>query len=140
PSLPNLGPGPGAERFRSYLADSGDPTEVKIVVAMNLAAKSSQLDDETRLALIDFLEKTQAASSSGTYKLYLIRCVREAAESLTREAQPRVIENGLAWPNALVKVFYKLPEKVDSATLEKLIQLDGQLGSSTDPAARQARL
>jgi putative heme-binding domain-containing protein len=140
PILAYLGPGPGAERFRSYLADSGDPTEVKIVVAMNLAAKSSQLDDETRLALIDFLEKTQAASSSGTYKLYLIRCVREAAESLTREAQPRVIENGLAWPNALVKVFYKLPEKVDSATLEKLIQLDGQLGSSTDPAARQARL
>lgn len=138
--LAYLGPAGAAERFQSYLTDSPDSVEFKIIVAMNLAAKSAQLDDATRLAVIHFLETTQAASSSGTYKLYLIRCVREAAESLSREAQHTVIDNGLAWPNALVKVFYKLPEQVDAATLEKLIQLDAQLASSQDPAARQARL
>ena len=138
--LAYLGPGPAAERFRTYLTESADSAEVKIIVAMNLAAKSAQLDDATRLALIDFLEQTQAASSSGTYKLYLIRCVREAAESLSREAQQTVIDNGVAWPNALVKVFFKLPEQVDSPTLEKLIQLDSRLAASSDQAARQARL
>lgn len=140
PILAYLGPETTPQRFRSYLATSSDPLEVKIVVAMNLASKSAQLDDETRLALIDFMEQTQAASRSGTYKLYLIRCIREAAESLSREAQQKVLEQGLAWPNALVKVFYKLPEKVDSATVGKLIELDGQLSTSKDPAASQARL
>ena len=135
-----LAPGEANQRVRDYLEKSNDDEATKIVVAMHLAAKSVSLDDETRLALINFLEKTQAQNSSGTYKLYLIRCIREAAEALTSEGQKKVLESGLTWPNALVKVFYKLPEKIDSATATRLVELDGQLATSGDPAAQQARL
>ena len=135
-----LAPGDANQRVRDYLEKSTDDEATKIIVTMHLAAKSVQLDDETRLALIDFLEKTQADKSSGTYKLYLIRCIREAAEALTSDGQKKVLENGLTWPNALVKVFYKLPEKIDSTTASKLVELDSQLANSGDPAAQQARL
>jgi len=62
------------------------------------------------------------------------------AEALTAEGQKKVLESGVTWPNALVKVFYKLPEKIDADTAAKLVELDGALISSSDPAAQQARL
>lgn len=128
------------QKYLDYLQNAQDDLPSKLVVAMHLSARSVHLDDATRLALIDFLERTQAANSSGTYKLYLIRCIREAAECLTRDGQKKAMENGLNWPNALVKVFYKLPEKVDAETARQLVLLDGKLAASNDPAAQQARL
>jgi putative heme-binding domain-containing protein len=127
-------------RFIEYLDESSDDASTKVLVAMHLASKAAQLDDATRLKLIAFLHQSQKIDGGGSYRQYLVRCIRETAGALTPTGALEVIKNGNEWSDALIPVFYNLPEKPSAELVAMLIQLDSELALNSGDAARHARL
>ena len=127
-------------RFIDYLENSKDDSPTKVLVAMHLASMASRLDDDTRLKLIAFLHQSQKIDGGGSYRQYVVRCIRETAGTLTEASAMKVIKNGNQWSDALIPVFFNLPEKATPELVAMLIQLDKELVVNPGDAARQARL
>ncbi len=128
-------------RLVEYLKTHGDDMETKIFVAMHMATISGKLDDETRLAVIDFLHEAAAKNNGGSYQLYLARCIRQSTEALSQASIVKVLEAGDRWPYALVPAFYRLSkqEMIDNASI--LCELDRRLvANKAKDVVAQARL
>ncbi len=127
-------------RYTEYLQSSNDPAETKVLVAMYLAKMAGVLDDDTRLETMAFLHRAQQTSELGSYLHYLMRSIRELAQSVTLERVPEVIRDGHRWVDALAPTFYRVAQPIDESTTATLIKLDATLKSDRSDTAKQARL
>lgn len=127
-------------RYVEYLKTSADPAETKILVAMYLAKMASVLDDETRLETMAFLNRAQQTSELGSFRHYLMRSIRELAQTVSDQRVPDMIRDGHRWVDALAPTFYRVTQPIDEATTATLIKLDGTLKSDRSDSAKQARL
>lgn len=128
-------------RIEEYLQSEETPLVDRVHVAMYLQTVGNRLTDEIRLAIIDCLESARhAEGTGGSYELYLKRAVQDVSATLTEDQHATVMQNGTRWPNAVLGVFHKLPEKLDQPTVDQVIELDRALLANEDAASKQLRL
>ncbi len=129
------------QRISDYLSSEETSIVDRVHVAMYLQTIGSDLSDDLRFAIIDCLELARSAEGTGgSYRLYLQRAVEDVSQSLTAEQAMVVLENGARWPNAAAAAFYKLPNQLDQATVERVINLDRSLQGNTEAGTQQLRL
>jgi putative heme-binding domain-containing protein len=130
-----------AESLVDYLANHADDNETKILVAMHYATFAENLNDKTRLALIESLHRSMGDNQAGSFRLYLSRSIRTATESLSKSSVSKIIQSGEKWPYALMPVFYRLTQEEMAEYSPMLVDLDRRLQpqGSRDVVA-QARL
>ena len=128
-------------RISEYLQSPEIAWEQKIHTAMYLQTIGSGLSEDLRLSIIDCLESAREVEGvGGSYALYLQRAVEEVAKTITADQVDTVFDNGIRWPNAVIAAFYKLPNKLDEAMVERLIELDQSVTGTEDAAVEQLRL
>ena len=128
-------------RIEEYLQSAEVPLVDRVHVAMYLQTVGSGLTDELRLGIIECLETARdAEGAGGSYEMYLQQAVSDVSATLSTEQWSTVMQNGARWPNAVLAVFHKLPEKLDPSTVEQVIELDRSLQANQDAASNQLRL
>jgi putative heme-binding domain-containing protein len=127
-------------RVETYLKSGDILLNDRIHVAMYLQFVGRELPDSTRLAIIDLLETSRTSELSAGLKLYIKRAIEDAAKTLSPSQLELVLANGERWPNAVISVFYQLPEKLSPSTMEKVLALDQTLIARRDPVSEQLRL
>lgn len=128
-------------RIESHLQSNDVPLMERVHIAMYLQTIGDGLSDEARLAIIDCLESArEAENTGGSYALYLQRAVEDVSATMSSFQVNTVLRNGSKWPNAVLAAFYKMPEQLDSATVEQVIELDQAIQNNSDSASQQLRL
>lgn len=114
------------DRYLEYL-DSDAADDEKLHVAMHLRFLESGWTTAQRMTLIKYFEAANARKGGGSYARYIINATRDFTQSLSEEESRTVIEQGAALPNAALGALYRLPEKLDDASLTSLKKLDEEL-------------
>ena len=130
-------------RIEEYLTSDDVSIEDKVHFGMFMQSVGPQLTSGARLTLIDAMEKAVTADGTGgSYRYYLERGIQDLSKSITLSDVKSVLEHGHEWPSAAIAAFYKLPEKVDSETVNLVIEMDQNFRSqkSLDATAKQCRL
>lgn len=133
--------GNAGQTWIDWLKNSTDPETLRIQTAMYLAGMAEQLNDEERLAVIEFLHSVQSQAPGGNRRLYLAQAIQKATRHLGDAAIDRVLAQGATWNQALIPVFYRIEGKVDAHRVSQLIFVDRHLQKNvSDPLNQQARL
>jgi putative heme-binding domain-containing protein len=128
-------------RMVDYMKSQETSLPDRVHTAMYLQTVGSPLTNETRLAIIDCLESARTADEVGdSYAPYLKRAVEDVSATMSPSSITTVLQNGSRWPNAVLAAFYKLPDQLDQATVQQVIQLDQEIRSHEDAASQRLRL
>jgi putative heme-binding domain-containing protein len=126
-------------RYLEYLK-SGVTDADKLHVAMHLRFIETGWSAEQRLELLKFYEQANAKKGGGSYARYIINATRDFAKTMS-EAEARVVlAQGADMPNSALGALYTLPEQLDDATLQSLIDLDAKLADRQGDAFQRLKV
>lgn len=99
----------------------------RVLIAMHLPMMKHEWTSKEKMALLQFLESAQRMDGGGSYQLYVMRTSHAMSDFLTEEESLRILSLGEQYPNAALAALLKLPNELDSATVEQLVRLDTQI-------------
>jgi putative heme-binding domain-containing protein len=138
--LAYLGNGQLEGRLEEYL-ESLEVSDVdKYHAAMFLQTIGTKLDGDSRLAIIDTLERLKAENDTAGYAAYAERAIREVASTITSDQIREVLKNGKRWPNAMLPTLYLLPDQLDQEMVDDIVEIDQSLVGKESDAARKLRM
>lgn len=124
------------DRYLDYL-ESDVPEGDRLHLALHLRYLESGWTAEQRFRLLRFLEDAQAGMTGSSLSHYVKNVTRDMVRQLSPEQTLRILRDGDQLPTAALGVLYRLPQELDAATIELLIQLDRRLAEGTsEPADR----
>ncbi len=118
-------------RVLDYL-DTDAPAVDRLHVALHLRFIENGWTSEQKLRLIEFLEETKTEGAGNSTPLYIRNVVSDFSKSLSAEDARLVLAKGHRWPAAAVGSLYRLPEELDEALIQELIELDNKLVEKND--------
>ncbi len=129
-------------RLNEYLLSEDDSYIDKTHVALHLQTIGAGLESSERIALIEYLENVRNHDGGGSYSFYLQRAVNNLAQSTTSEERNIILKNAHRWPNAMVAIFHELPQSLDTASIQTLIDADKKAAAdeNKDAKTKQMRL
>ena len=129
--------------LEKYFADESVSTTDQVHTAMHLLNGQDNLTENERISILNALEMARSANSTGgNYDKYVQQAIKKIAVTVAGSDIPTVLANGHRWPKTVLAAFYKMPEKLDSKTIDAVIKMDQrivELGSS-DVVTGQVRL
>ncbi len=127
------------DRYMAFL-DSDAPELEKLHLAFHLRFLDRGWRPDQKLQLLTFYEEAQQQEGGGSYPFYLRYAERDFAKNLTLEESLEVLERGEEWPSAALGALYQLPNEVDEALRDKLIDLDRRLSGNDSEHVKPLRV
>ena len=111
------------DRYFDYL-DSDLPMQDRLHLALHLRFLQSGWTGERRLALLQFMEKTQQNTKGSAVPLYVMHATRDFCRSMTVEESRLVLSKAADWPNAALGALFQVPHELDAELLGYLKEID----------------
>jgi len=111
------------DRYFEYL-DSDLPMQDRLHLALHLRFLQSGWTGERRLALLQFMEKTQQNSKGIAVPLYVMHATRDFCRSMTAEESRLVLSKAADWPNAALGALFQVPHELDAELIGYLKDID----------------
>ena len=128
-------------RAKEYFESSNNKAADKLFVAMMLQTIGRQLNDESRLAILDYLETAFYLEEGSTYRNYIGTAIEQLVQNGTRPDQiEMILQNGGKWPHAMLQSFFVLQERLSAQQVEYVIDADIKMRESDDTQSRKVRL
>jgi putative heme-binding domain-containing protein len=127
------------DRYFEYL-DSDVPESEKLHLALHLRFLESGWTLEHKLQLLSYYERAQKLEGGGSYPFYIRYFERDFAKMFSDEESREVIASGEKYPSAALGALYKLPEHLDDAMREQLIELDRRLVGNNSESVKALRV
>ncbi len=129
------------DRAVQYFTTSDNPAPDKLYVAMMLQTVGRQLSEETRFAVLDYLETAFYLEEGTTYRNYIGTAIKELVQNGTRSDQiDLILKNGDRWPRAMLQSFFMLQERLSAERVDLVISADQKMRESDDTQTRKVRL
>lgn len=128
------------DRYFEYLGSAETPDVDKLHVALHLPLLADTWNIGQQIQLIEFLDAAQDISGDSARRYCLAKASRNFAESLSDDQVRTVLSEGDRWPHAAVALLYRLPEHLDAAARQTLIQVDDRLTSRDDDSLRRLKV
>ena len=128
------------DRYLEYLGSADVHDVDKLHVALHLPLLSDNWNAGRQIQLIEFLDAAQSQHGGSSRTSCITKASRSFAQSLSDERVREILAEGDRWPHAAVALLYRLPTKLDAATLTTLKQLDERLQENRDSTTTRLKV
>ncbi len=111
------------DRYFAYL-DSDVPNADRLHLALHMRFLESGWTGDRRMALLQFLEKSQRNSKGNAVPLYVMHATRDFCRSMTAEESRLVLSKASDWPNAALGALFQVPKELDAELLGYIKDID----------------
>ncbi|MCH8043447.1 MAG: HEAT repeat domain-containing protein [Planctomycetes bacterium] len=120
---------------------TGDASEMeKLHLAVNIPFLKTGWTTDQKLAVLDFYEQARLKKGGLGLPRYIANVSRAFFANLNDAERQLVLADGAKRPSSALAVLATLPANPGEAILKQLEQLDGQLASLEDPAAKKLQI
>lgn len=127
------------DRYFAFLK-SDAPAVEKLHLALHMRFLNEGWAEGKKLELLKYFESAQKLKGGSSYSFYVVNVTRDFGKTLSEDESRQVLARGADWPNAALGALYKVPEKVDEATLTTLKELDRRLASRSGDTIHRLRV
>lgn len=128
-------------RIVEYFKSSDNTPTDKIYIAMLFQSIGYNMDDDSRLAIVDYLEKAINFQDGTTYRNYIGTSIKQLTSNIKQPEQiQRILENGANWPNAMLQAFFNLDQRLTAEQVQLVIAADRKMQGDENVTTRKIRL
>lgn len=129
-----------ADRYLAYLRSPKAEYIDKLHLALHLRFLNTPLSENQRLELLGFYEDAAQREGGGSYGRYIQNVAVDYARTFSVEDGLAILERGDEFPTSAIGVLYNLPPKLDDATRQLLIDLEGRISTEDSEAYERLQL